>query len=46
MYQLSYYQGDLLVESWMFPNLAICRWKIRNLRASTHKTGEFKIDMV
>jgi hypothetical protein len=34
------------IESWYFPNRALCNWKIKQLKASGNYSREFKIEMV
>jgi hypothetical protein len=34
------------IESWYFPNVALCKWKIIKLKATGNYSREFKIETV
>ncbi len=34
------------IETWYFPNRALCKWKIKQLKATGNYSREFKIEIV
>ena len=47
MFRLSYIVGSTVVESYTFPNKALCYWKKNQLfNQGSHKLGTFKINKV
>lgn len=47
MYKLSYNVGAKEVESFIFPSLALCKWKQKQIQAQgTHKLGKLIITKI